>query len=113
MHYSFTLDEINLIGLTVTEVGENSTQFTWDPPLLVAGETVLGYNVYLEEIISANDNVIVFVYTTQNTRISLDSLDPDREYSICVEVLTDGATEIPTICVSFKTLSLGGELIAK
>ena len=83
----------------------------WHQPLLVAGEKVVGYNVSLKESTSTDDIVFVYGYITQNTSITLDSLDPYQEYSICVRVLTDGATEIPTISASFMTL--GGKLVAK
>ena len=79
--------------------------------MLEAGETILGYNISLKEITSADDSVLVFGYITQNTSVTLDNLEPYQEYSICVGVLTDGATMIPTTCLSFRTL--GGKFPAK
>ena len=107
MFCTFAVEETNSIGLTVTEVGTHSAQVVWVTPV---GETVIGYNISLKEI--TTPNVFVYGYITQNTNITLDSLDPDHEYSICVEVLTSGATEISTASASFRTLSLGGKLIA-
>ena len=72
----------------MTEVAEDSAEVVWYQPILGPGETVMGYQVSVVEVIS-EDNVDQ--HTTQNTSITVENLNPYLEHSVSVAALGTGA----------------------
>ena len=105
----FSIEETNPIGLTVTGEAEDSAQVVWYQPILGPGETLIGYLVSVFEVISENNLVLVDQYTTVDTSITVENLEPFTSYSLSVEAQTQGGSgePIPITSVSVTTLEAG------
>ena len=102
----FPIEETNPIGLTVTGLTADSAEVVWYQPILGPGETLMGYQVSVVEVIS-EDNVDQ--YTTQNTSTTVENLKPHTEYSVSVTALGTSAMA----SVSIATLKETGKWFTK
>ena len=93
--------------MTVTGEAEDSAQVVWYQPILGPGETLIGYNVSVFEVISENNLVLVDQYTTMDTSTTVEDLEPYTNYSLLVEALTEGGSVPINATVNIATLEVG------
>ena len=86
----------------MTGVTEDSAQVGWYQPILGPGETLLGYQVSVVEVIS-EDNVDQ--YTTQDTSITVENLKPHTEYSVSVAAL--GTSAVASVFITAQLEEAG------
>ena len=67
----------------------------WYQPILGPGESLMGYQVSVVEVIS-EDNVDQ--YTTQNTSTTVENLNPNLEYSVSVAAL--GTSAVASVSIT-------------
>ncbi len=101
-------EQVDPYGVTVTAEGEDIAELTWYEPILEDGSTVIGYNVSIYELLQDSSSEYVDGFVTTETNITIENLQPFRNYSVSIGALTStGMSEIPVTSVNISTTEAG------